>query len=182
MRLKPTAYLILGMLNRGVDTGYSIKRTAALTTRFFWAASLAQVYPELAALKNNGYVVSADEPYGARPRKTYSLTEKGRAALGEWLRSERAPDLEFRDEGLLRLFFADAASIDEALELVKRLRIRAEELDRNFRAEIIPRAETAAGRFALIAARKGADYFAWRAAWLRGLEKELGDEVVARRR
>jgi PadR family transcriptional regulator, regulatory protein AphA len=182
MRLKPTAYLILGMLNRGVATGYSIKRKVDLSTRFFWAASLAQVYPELAALKNNGYVVSADEPYGARPRKTYSLTEKGRAALGEWLRCDRVPDHEFRDEGLLRLFFADAVAFDEAVELVKRLRVRAEELERDFRAEIIPRAETAAGRFPLIAARKRADYFAWRAAWLRDLEKELGDELVARRR
>jgi PadR family transcriptional regulator AphA len=175
MRLKPTSYLILGMLDRGIGTGYSIKRVVDLSTRFFWAASLAQVYPELAALKRKGYVVSADEPNGARPRKTYSLTEKGRAALGEWLRSDRVADLEFRDEGLLRLFFADAVAFDEALELVKRLRIRAEELERTFRAELIPRAETAAGRFPLIATRKGADYFAWRAAWFRDLERELDD-------
>jgi DNA-binding PadR family transcriptional regulator len=180
MRLKPTAYLILGMLSRDIETGYSIKRMVGLSTRFFWAASLAQVYPELAALKSNGYVVSADEPYGARPRKTYSLTEKGRAALGDWLRSDRVADLEFHDEGLLRLFFADAVAFDDALELVKRLRIRAEEMDRDFRAEILPRAETAAGRFPLIAARKAADYFAWRAAWFRHLEKELNDEVAAR--
>lgn len=182
MRLKPTAYLILGMLNGGIETGYSIKRRVDLSTRFFWAGSLAQVYPELAALKNNGYVVSADEPYGARPRKTYSLTEKGRAALGEWLRSDRVPDLGFRDEGLLRLFFADAVAFDEALELVNCLRIQAEDMDRNFRAEILPPAETAAGRFPLIAARKRADYFAWRAAWFRDLEKELTDELVAHRR
>jgi DNA-binding PadR family transcriptional regulator len=176
MRLKPTAYLILGMLNRGVETGYSIKRTVNLSTRFFWAASLAQVYTELAALKNDGYIVGADEPHGARPRKTYSLTEKGRAALGEWLRSDRPPDLELRDEGLLRLFFADAIPFDEALVLVRTLRIRAEEMDRSFRSEILPRAEVATGRFPLIAARKRADYFAWRAAWFRDLEQELRDE------
>ena len=80
-----------------------------------------------------------------------------------------------------RLFFADAVAFDEALELVKCLRIRAEEMDRNFRAEILPRAETVAGRFPLIAARERADYFAWRAAWFRDLEKELTDELVARR-
>jgi DNA-binding PadR family transcriptional regulator len=182
MRLKPSAYLILGMLNRGIETGYSIKRIVDISTRFFWAPSVAQVYPELAALKTGGYVVSADEPYGARPRKTYSLTEKGRDALGEWLRSDRVPGLEFRDEGLLRLFFADAVAFDEALELVKRLRIRAEEMDRIFRAEILPRAETATGRFPLIAARKRAEYFAWRAAWFRDLEEELGHELAARRR
>ena len=177
MRLKPSSYLILGMLSRGVETGYAIKRTVDLSTRFFWAASLAQVYPELAALEEGGYVVSTDEPRGARPRKLHSLTDEGRTALREWLRSERTPEFEFRDEGLLRLFFADAMTPKEALELVERLRLRAEELDRVFRAEILPLAQGASGRFPLIAAREGAEYFEWRAAWFRKLENELADEL-----
>jgi PadR family transcriptional regulator, regulatory protein AphA len=173
MRLKPGSYLILGMLSQGKETGYEIKRAVDRSTRFFWAASLAQVYPELAALERDGYVVSTDEPYGARRRKTYRLTDKGRTALREWLRSERTPDFEFRDEGLLRLFFADALPLDEARELITRLRIRAEEIDRDFRTEILSLAEGAGVRFPLIAAREGADYFAWRAAWFRGIEAEL---------
>src|ERR687893_1918296 len=164
MRLKPGSYLILGMLERGRETGYAIKHAVDRSTRLFWAASFAQVYPELAALEEDGYVVSADEPHGARPRRTYRLTDKGRAALGDWLRSERTPDFEFRDEGLLRLFFADAMPPEEAVELVRRLRIRAEEADRGFRAEILSFAEQARVRFPLIAAREGASYFAWRAA------------------
>jgi DNA-binding PadR family transcriptional regulator len=173
MRLKPSSYLLLGMLNRGIKTGYAIKRTVDLSTRFFWAASLAQVYPELAALEGEAYIVGTDEPHGQRPRKTYRLTEKGQAALRKWLRSERVPDFEFRDEGLLRLFFADAVTPEEALELVRRLRVRAEQIDRDFRAEILPIAEGASGRFPLIVAREGADYFAWRAAWFRRIETEL---------
>ena len=51
MRLKPGSYLIFGMLDGGVSTGYAIKRAVDRSTRFFWAASLAQVYPELAALR-----------------------------------------------------------------------------------------------------------------------------------
>jgi DNA-binding PadR family transcriptional regulator len=151
MRLKPGSYLILGMLNLGLRTGYAVKRTVDRSTRFFWAASLAQVYPELAALEEGGYVVSTDDPQGARPRKCYRLTEAGRAAL------------------------------EDAFELVKRLRIRAEELERDFRAEILPYAEsasTAERRFPLIAAREGADYFAWRAGWFRKIEKELADELA----
>jgi DNA-binding PadR family transcriptional regulator len=148
------------------------------STRFFWAASLAQVYPELAALADDGYIISSDEPHGARPRKTYRLTDKGRGALHEWLQSDRMPDFEFRDEGLLRLFFADALAPEEALELVKRLRARAEEVERDFRAEILPVAEAAPGRFGLIAAREGADYFAWRAAWFRAMETELADDLA----
>jgi DNA-binding PadR family transcriptional regulator len=177
MRLKPSSYLILGMLSQGKQTGYAIKRAVDRSTRFFWAASLAQVYPELAALERAGYVISAQEPHGARPRKTYRLTDNGRAALDDWLRSERAPDFEFRDEGLLRLFFADAMPLEEAIELVRRLRIRAEEVDRDFRAEILSFAQEARVRFPLIAAREGADYFSWRAAWFRELERDLTDEL-----
>jgi DNA-binding PadR family transcriptional regulator len=180
MRLKPSSYLLLGMLNRGIKTGYAIKRTVDLSTRFFWAASLAQVYPELAALEGDAYIVGTDEPHGQRPRKTYRLTDKGQAALREWLRSERVPDFEFRDEGLLRLFFADAVTPGEALELVRRLRVRAEQIDRDFRAEILPIAQGASGRFPLIVAREGADYFAWRAAWFRKIETELTEMALNR--
>jgi DNA-binding PadR family transcriptional regulator len=180
MRLKPSSYLLLGMLNRGIKTGYAIKRTVDLSTRFFWAASLAQVYPELAALEGDAYIVGTDEPHGQRPRKTYRLTDKGQAALREWLRSERVPDFEFRDEGLLRLFFADAVTPEEALELVRRLRVRAEQIDRDFRTEILPIAQGASGRFPLIVAREGADYFAWRAAWFRKIETELTEMALHR--
>ena len=180
MRLKPGSYLILGMLHRGIATGYAIKRAVDRSTRFFWAASLAQVYPELAALEKDGYVTSADEPHGERPRKTYRMTGKGRAALGDWLRSARVPDFEQRDEGLLRLFFADAMPLEDALELIKRLRTRAEQIERDFRTEILPLAQRASGRFALIVAREGADYFTWRAAWFRQIEAEIADELVKR--
>ena len=153
MRLKPSSYLILGMLERGVETGYDIKRAVDASTRLFWSASLAQVYPQLAALEEDGYVVSTDEPRGARPRKVYKLTDKGRDAHGEWLRSEREPHLEFRDEGLLRLFFADGMSGEEAIELVVRLREQAEKFDREFREGILPLAESVGG-FPSIVARE----------------------------
>jgi DNA-binding PadR family transcriptional regulator len=182
MRLKPGSYLILGMVDRGIRTGYAIKRTVDLSTRFFWAASLAQVYPELASLEADGYLTGTDEPHGNRPRKTYHLTDKGRAALVDWLRSERVPDFEQRDEGLLRLFFADALPLEEALELVQRLRARAEQIDAHFLAEVLPLAQRAESRFPAVVAREGADYFAWRAGWFRQIEAEIANELSARLR
>ena len=176
MKLKPSSYLVLGMLRAGVETGYAIKRAVDRSTRFFWAASLAQVYPELAALAEDGLVESRDDPRGSRPRKVYRLTDSGSQALDAWLRSERLPSFEFRDEGMLRLFFADGLSGKDAARLVARLREQAEELDRGFREEILPIAESAGEldvRFPLIVARWGGDYYAWRARWLRALEREL---------
>jgi DNA-binding PadR family transcriptional regulator len=178
MHLKPSSYLILGMVHEGLRTGYAIKRTVDRSTRFFWAASLAQVYPELAALEADGYLSSEDKPQGARQRKVYRLTDRGRTALEAWLRNERMPDFEQRDEGLLRLFFADAVPLADAVELVRRLRRRAEAIDEDFRETILPLAtEHARGRFPVITAREGADYYAWRAAWFRKIEKELEAEL-----
>jgi len=164
------------MLRSGVQTGYSIKRAVDRSTRFFWATSFAQVYPELAQLERQGYVAGRDEPRGARPRKTYRLTEKGRRALDGWLRSPRVPGFEFRDEGLLRLFFADALPPDDAVDLVRRLREHATEASRSFREDILPLAESAPQhgyRFPLVAARWGSDYYTWRAGWLAQLQTEL---------
>jgi DNA-binding PadR family transcriptional regulator len=176
MRLKPSAYLILGMLQGGVTTGYAIKRTVDQSTRFFWATSFAQVYPELARLEEQDYIAGRDDPQGARPRRTYLLTEKGRRAFEDWLRSQRMPGFEFRDEALLRLFFADALAEADALALIKRLREQAEQLNRDFRKEILPLAALAPQqgfRFPHIAARLGADYYTWRARWFAQLEAEL---------
>ena len=99
---------MLGMLRAGIETGYAIKRAVDQSTRFFWSTSFAQVYPELAHLEQQGYIVGHNEPHGERPRRTYRLTKKGEDALGNWLQSPSVPSFEFRDEGLLRLFFADA--------------------------------------------------------------------------
>jgi DNA-binding PadR family transcriptional regulator len=179
LRLKPSSYLILGMLRSGVDTGYAIKRAVDQSTRFFWAASFAQVYPELANLEQDGYIVGDEQPRGDRPRKTYRLTAKGAQAFSAWLESDRVPSFEFRDEGLLRLFFADALAEDEAIALVGRLRRHAEELNARFREDILPMAETSnqqGFRFPFVAARLGADYYRWRARWLARLEAELSDE------
>ena len=176
MRLKPSAYLILGMLRGGVGTGYAIKRAVDQSTRFFWATSFAQVYPELAHLEEQGYIVGEDEPHGDRPRRTYRLTQRGERALEQWLTTPRIPAFEFRDEGLLRLFFADVLTPPAAAALVTRLREQAEDGERAFREEVLPRAASASEqgiRYPLIAARLGADYYAWRASWLARLEDEL---------
>ena len=184
MRLKPSAYLMLGMLRAGIGTGYAIKRAVDQSTRFFWSTSFAQVYPELAGLEKQDYIVGHDDPHGERPRRSYRLTRKGEDALGNWLRSPSVPSFAFRDEGLLRLFFADALPDEEAMGLVQRLREHAERADLAFREEILPMAEGAPAhgyRFPLIAARLGADYYTWRARWLANLHSELARDAVARR-
>jgi PadR family transcriptional regulator AphA len=179
VKLKPPAYLVLGMLRLGARSGYAIKKAADLSTRFFWPTSLAQVYPELARLEREGLVTRRADPQGARARSAYEITADGEAALLAWLRSTREAPLQFRDEGVMRLFFADALQCEDQLALVRRLRQRALSAETQMRREIIPLAqalEQTGTRYPALVAQFGADTYAYAAEWLARLEARLDDD------
>ena len=73
--------VILGLLSLGPRSGYEIKATVDRSTRFFWAASYGQIYPELRRLERDGLVEGEDAPTGARNRRVYRLTKAGRKEL-----------------------------------------------------------------------------------------------------
>src|SRR5205085_8450101 len=114
MQLTPTARVILGMIRMGKRTGYDIKQLVDVSTRFFWAASYGQIYPELKRLEETGLIEGADAFTGGRRRRAYSLTAAGEEALHDWLVSSSDLVYEVRDEGLLRFFFADVMTTGEA--------------------------------------------------------------------
>src|SRR5579872_5051560 len=97
--LSPTGRVLLGMVAFGKRTGYDIKQLVDKSTRFFWAASYGQIYPEFKRLEEHGLVRGRQEPSGARARTVYELTEAGLEALGTWLRSDDDPIYEMRNEG-----------------------------------------------------------------------------------
>src|SRR5215218_10184656 len=117
MGLSSTAYVVLGMLREKPRSGYEIKQAVDKSTRFFWAASYGQIYPELKRLAAAGLVKGEQHPQGERKRTVYRLTAAGRKELRLWL--EREPKtFELRDEGLLKLFLSVAASPESAAESV----------------------------------------------------------------
>lgn len=139
MALKTSSYMILALVRAGVTSGYAIKRfVEQQRMEVFWATTFAQIYPELAHLEEEGYLTHEDDPHGARQRLAYSLTAKGERALMSWLRRARVPRMELRDEGLLRLAFADHLPPEDAIELVRRLRERARDAEREFREDDRP--------------------------------------------
>ena len=181
MALKSSSYLILGLVRGGMTSGYAIRRFIdQQRMEVFWATTFAQIYPELAQLEKDGYLTHRDDSHGARRRRAYTLTAKGERALMSWLRRARIPPMELRDEGLLRLAFADNLPRAEAIELVQRLRARAEEAEREFRETILPLGEAlrAAGlRFPVEIGRMGAGYYAWSIEHLTQLEADLRSET-----
>ena len=170
--------VILGALRRGPRSGYEIKRLVDRSTRFFWAASYGQIYPELHRLEEQGLIVGETDPRDRRRRRVYRLTPAGRQALREWL-LKPAMTKEMRDEGLLKLFFADALSSAEALALVRSMRMQRQEVLDRLR-EIADKVPTKQGIvFPLVVLEYGIGLHRWMVDWCEELERRLVRETAA---
>jgi DNA-binding PadR family transcriptional regulator len=185
MSLKPSSYVILGLVRGGLTSGYALKRFIdEQRMELFWATTFAQIYPELAQLEEAGYLTHREDPQGGRRRRAYALTAKGERALLSWLRRSRIPPRELRDEGFLRLAFADHLPHEDAIALAGRLRARSEAAVREFRDEIIPKGEALRSlgvRFPVEICRMGAAYHALIVEHLAELEADLRErEALAR--
>ena len=107
MELNPTSYVILGMLGMRPMCGYEIKGLVDDSTRFFWAASYGQIYPELRRLTDAGLIDGERDAESSRRRTEFRLTPAGREQLQRWLDAP-AEIQEMRDESLLKVFFSGA--------------------------------------------------------------------------
>jgi PadR family transcriptional regulator AphA len=126
MELSATGKVIVGMLAARPRSGYEIKQLVDHSTRFFWAASYGQIYPELKRLEEARLVKGADASHGARQRTVYELTAKGRRAAEQWI--ARPPEVfEMRDEGLLELFFAESVEPARSAEIARERAAQAAE-------------------------------------------------------
>ncbi len=171
MELNPTAYVILGMVSREPRSGYEIKALVDDTTRFFWAASYGQIYPELKRLSEAGLVEGIDAPRGDRKRTVYAITADGESELKDWLR-EPPSTYEMREEGLLKLFFAGALPHEEAVGTLRAMREHRLGLAERLRA-MEPKALAKEDPFPLIVLRGGIEFNEWFADWCERMERQL---------
>ena len=176
MELSKTSYVILGMLRTRSHTGYEIKAIVDHSTRFFWAASYGQIYPELKRLEEAGLVKGEAASQGARRRRSFSLTPEGRRELEDWISSGEPLHHELRHEGLLRFFFADVVEPAEQLELVRDIRAMHERTRDEMQA-IRPHAEEARAErnqeFPLRTLEFGIAYQDFVVDWCSRMEREL---------
>jgi DNA-binding PadR family transcriptional regulator len=178
--LSATAYVILGMVRGGAKSGYEIKALVDRTTRFFWAASYGQIYPELKRLSEVGLIEGVDSPTGGRRRTVYEITADGEEELKAWLRQPPST-YEMREEGLLKLFFADALPRTEAVEILRSMRSYRLDVARQLRAMEPQKAEME-DAFPLIVLRGGIEFSEFIADWCERIEAQLLDAAPARRR
>jgi DNA-binding PadR family transcriptional regulator len=180
MELSATARVILGMVRLGKRTGYEVKQIVDVSTRFFWAASYGQIYPELRRLEEQGLIEGEPAAAGGdgRQRRPFRLTAAGEDALGDWLRSGAQPSYELRDEGMLKLFFSDAMEPGERLDLVRAMRERHERTSARLHEIEAGAARRGGGPYMTL--RYGLAQHDFCAGWLAGLERELEAELADR--
>lgn len=117
--LTPTSYLVLGCLaTGGPATPYELKQAVSSGVGYFWSFPHSQLYNEPIRLAEAGLLVEQRETDGRR-RRTFSITDAGRAALQEWLHDPNADLPEIRDAALLKLFFGDLSSADHIAALAR---------------------------------------------------------------
>lgn len=170
--LSGTAHLLLGMIGvKGRRSGYEIKRLVEVSTRFFWAASPGQIYPELKRLESDGLLTRSEEPQGGRPRNVYAVTERGEEALREWLTDGSDLLFEHRDEALLKIFFADALNPEEQIEVVRAMRAKHEAILDGIRTATPPYLPDR--KFGYISWLYGLGLHGWVVDWCKQLERDL---------
>ena len=176
-QLSATAYVILGFVRKGPKSGYEIKALVDNSTRFFWAASYGQIYPELKRLSEAGLIVGSDSPTGGRKRTVYEITADGEEELRGWLR-QRPETFEMRDEGLLKLFFADALPREEALDILREMRARRLAINERLRAikDLKLKGEIE-DPFPLIVLEGGLEFSEWFAEWCERMEARILDSA-----
>jgi PadR family transcriptional regulator AphA len=178
MDLRPASYVMLGMLRVGSRSGYEIRRAAELSLRFFWAVSPRQIYAELRELEQLGLIAGSDDPKGSTKRRMFTLTPAGERALADWVVEPELGSFEWRDMGLLKLFFSDVATPEERRALVRRMRERAAEVQAYFEDTVQPVAARTRERHGpempAVVASFGQEFWAFMADWCERLERELG--------
>lgn len=124
-----TKFILLGMLARQPQTGYTIKKWLENEYSHFWLESFGQIYPALKELVKEGLAVCSSAPEKANGRRQieYQITDQGRNALSEWLKEK--PEVEkIRYEILLKISFGENTEPDILIGHLDEFLHRQEEL------------------------------------------------------
>lgn len=115
------AEAILVCLSESAMTGYDLAKHFDNSVGFFWKASHQQIYRELAALKDKGWVRATTIEQDGRPNKhRFSITREGKQHIRQWSRERSAPG-HHKDDFLLKLYAFDLCDLKAfAQELAER--------------------------------------------------------------
>ncbi|GEO58583.1 PadR family transcriptional regulator [Companilactobacillus bobalius] len=104
-------YVLLGLINnKGKLSGYQISQEFKNEVGEFWRASHSQIYPELARMKEDGWLIDQEDGKSTY----YQITEVGHGVLRAWMEEPLQAD---EDLFSLKMYFV----LDETDPLMKKL-------------------------------------------------------------
>src|SRR5208283_184688 len=113
-------FALLGLLAESPKYGYEIKRQFEGALGNVWSVSYGQLYPTLRGLSELGWVTKKTEPgKKAAEKNIYSITEKGRKKLDEWLLKPVRSTYRLKDEFTLRFLFFNKLPPARVLEYLR---------------------------------------------------------------
>ncbi|TCO64601.1 PadR family transcriptional regulator [Actinocrispum wychmicini] len=110
-------HAVLGLLAHGPASGYDLLKRFEVSLANVWSATQSQLYSELNRMADADLVEVAAE--GPRGRKEYAITEPGLVELRHWM-TEIQPERLRRSDMLLRVFFLDLVTSEEAIAYLRR--------------------------------------------------------------
>jgi PadR family transcriptional regulator, regulatory protein AphA len=117
MRLTPFSYVVLVLVGEGGAGAHDLVRMMRVG-RVYWTAAESQWYAEPKKLAEHGYLDAATTPGRTNARTHYTLTDKGRKALADWVPTPSGP-IRMQNEPVIRALSADItdpAAVAEGLE------------------------------------------------------------------
>jgi DNA-binding PadR family transcriptional regulator len=172
-RLKPFSYVVLVLVGEAGAGAHDLVRMSR-QGRIYGDFADSQWYAEPKRLARLGYLGSRKEPGRTGPRTHYTLTDKGREALREWMR-EPTPFSRIQMEPAWRLLAADLVGEEAVLESLRPLREAiADQFARIDVAEAVAATLPQRERYLLLNHGLARRIVQAHADWLDEVERELG--------
>lgn len=117
----PTEFAVLGLLLDGPKHGYELARRFSPETPLgeICRLEMSNLYAILKKQEQAGNIEAELESQGARPpKRTFHLTDQGRAAFMEWVRAPVDRTREVRFDFLVKLYFARQLGSDDVSSLI----------------------------------------------------------------
>jgi PadR family transcriptional regulator AphA len=168
------SYVMLLLVGRGGAAPHDLQRMMR-QGQIYWSAAASRYYAEPKRLAGLGYLDARREPGKTTERTYYTLTEKGRSAVADWL-ARPSSFIRIQNEPAARLNGADLAP-DEATVVWSLQAIRPvidERLSWLDRADQIAATLPHRERYLLINHRLSRRILTAFLDWLDEVERELG--------
>lgn len=118
------AFVILGLLHLRAMSMYDILKAFDQGISLFYSASAGSIKRALDGLLTKGHITVAENAPGPRGRKTYAVTEAGRAAFREWMHGPLT-DSDLDAAVLPRLYLLGLVPAPERTGILTAMRERA---------------------------------------------------------